>query len=168
MNQLYQASQNILEQLKELTLQLSDEEYINSLNMLSGNTIGKHVRHIIEFFDVLASGYSKSVVSYDNRAHDPFLEQNRDLVLNKIVELQRWLATKPMDKELILAAGYSENEDTTLKIKSSYFRELSYNIEHAIHHMAIIKMTVITIFPHIKLPSQFGIAYSTIRFDYTQ
>jgi len=42
--------------------------------------------------------------------------------------------------------------------------ELVYNIEHAIHHMAIIRIAVEKELPSIKLDKYFGLACSTIRF----
>jgi len=42
-------------------------------------------------------------------------------------------------------------------------RELQYNIEHAVHHLAIIKIGVKTLEDSFKLDDNFGIAASTIR-----
>jgi len=49
------------------------------------------------------------------------------------------------------------------RIKTNALRELAYNIEHAIHHMAIIKIGINEVSPYILLPSAFGVASSTIR-----
>jgi hypothetical protein len=43
-------------------------------------------------------------------------------------------------------------------------RELAYNIEHTIHHMAIIKQSIIEHFTYIDLPEYFGVASSTVRY----
>jgi len=50
-------------------------------------------------------------------------------------------------------------------MNSSYFRELQYNIEHAIHHMAIIKIAIGACFTEVELPANFGVAYSTVRYQ---
>ena len=49
-------------------------------------------------------------------------------------------------------------------MKSSFYRELSYNIEHAIHHMALLKVAVKQTLTYISLPENFGVASSTIRY----
>jgi hypothetical protein len=47
---------------------------------------------------------------------------------------------------------------------TNYFRELTYNIEHAVHHMAIIKIGIREVANYVTLPADFGIAASTIRY----
>ena len=46
---------------------------------------------------------------------------------------------------------------------SNLDRELVYNIEHAIHHMALIKIGIKEVAPQLQLPEGFGVANSTIR-----
>jgi hypothetical protein len=48
-------------------------------------------------------------------------------------------------------------------VETTALRELVYNIEHAVHHMAIMKIGVREIASYIGLSSDFGIAASTIR-----
>ena len=66
---------------------------------------------------------------------------------------------------LVLEVSYAETEEASVRINSSVERELAYNIEHAIHHMAIIKIAVNTVFPRVQLPQNFGVAYSTVRYQ---
>ncbi|MDX1476670.1 MAG: hypothetical protein R3301_03155 [Saprospiraceae bacterium] len=47
---------------------------------------------------------------------------------------------------------------------SSLERELIYNIEHTIHHLAIIKIGLAIIAPDIPLPAHFGVAPSTVKY----
>ena len=68
-------------------------------------------------------------------------------------------------KEVILEVSYAKTDTESVKIKSSLERELAYNIEHAIHHMAIIKIAIQTVFPNVKLAENFGVAYSTVRYQ---
>jgi hypothetical protein len=54
-----------------------------------------------------------------------------------------------------------DNEE--VRIESNYFRELLYNLEHCIHHQALIKVAVLqseTIFVN----ENFGVARSTIEY----
>jgi hypothetical protein len=56
------------------------------------------------------------------------------------------------------------DNDEFLSIETTATRELVYNIEHAVHHMAIMKIGVREIASYICLAPDFGIAASTIRY----
>jgi hypothetical protein len=68
------------------------------------------------------------------------------------------------DRALTLEVGYDADSDDCVTISTNYFRELTYNIEHAIHHMAIMKIGVREIAPYIPLDENFGVAVSTVRY----
>jgi hypothetical protein len=67
--------------------------------------------------------------------------------------------TRPLQLEV----GYERNSDTHVTIDTNYLRELSYNIEHAVHHMAIMKIGLKEVAAYVPLPDDFGIAVSTLR-----
>jgi uncharacterized damage-inducible protein DinB len=163
--QLKSTGQAILSQINDLTSQLSDAEFTASLELLNGNTIGKHVRHIVEFFELLVTGNSAGVINYDQRKHDQLLESNTKAVRLSIDKLKTSIGSLSMDSEIILEVSYGKTDEEKETIKSSVGRELAYNIEHAIHHMAIIKIAVQTVFPNVKLDEHFGVAYSTVRYQ---
>ncbi len=52
---LKSASTDMLVQLTEVIGQLTDADYARPLPVLSGNTIGKHVRHILECYELLVT-----------------------------------------------------------------------------------------------------------------
>lgn len=160
MNQ-QEASAEILNQLVEATSQLDNEEFFRPLEILSGNTIGKHIRHIIEFYDCLLHGYSSGIVDYDKRAHNPLIENNK---LMAIDEMKKIITAVEMveDKAMVLEINYGSGR--SVANHTSFNRELIYNIEHAIHHMAIIKIAMAASFPGLRVPKNFGVAYSTVKF----
>lgn len=43
-----------------------------------------------------------------------------------------------------------------------------YNIEHTIHHLALIKVGLKLVYPDLDLPNHFGVAPSTIKFQQAQ
>jgi len=69
------------------------------------------------------------------------------------------------EKPLLLEVGYDVANDNFVTVETTAMRELVYNIEHAVHHMAIIKIGVREIANYIELPLDFGIAASTIRYQ---
>ena len=162
--QLKTTSQVILNQIIDLTTQLSDEEYGAKLDLLNGNSIGKHVRHVLEFFELLVEGCTKGLVNYDKRYHEPLFETDTQAALVKLKSLINEIEDISIEEEVILEVSYVSTKADTVRIKSSKERELAYNIEHAIHHMAIIEIAIQTIFPKVKLADNFGVAYSTIRY----
>ena len=133
--------------------------------MLNGNTIGKHVRHVIEFFDLLMNGCAEGIINYDRRNHELLYETDTRAAFSKLKSLADCIEDISFGKDIILEVSYANTDNETVKIKSSIERELAYNIEHAIHHMAIIEIAVQTIFPKISLPDNFGVAFSTIRYQ---
>ncbi|HVU83277.1 MAG TPA: hypothetical protein VHC50_00460 [Puia sp.] len=149
----------LFSQLGELLEQLSDEQYCQPIALLSGATVGQHIRHIIECFQELEEGYSIDRVNYDLRKRDRRLETDRDLVFLQMTFVESALA-KP-DKSLKLHAAFDEGVEVTLS--STYYRELMHNLDHAIHHMAMIRVGL-TAMPGIALPEDFGVAYSTLKF----
>lgn len=154
----------ILVQLVEMCRQLTDEEFSKSLDMLQGNSVGKHLRHVIEFFELLVTGSPKGAINYDLRLHDTDLESRRTLALDRLQQLIQSIAALDTAAVLTLSVSYGRSQDDAVTIPSGVARELAYNIEHAIHHMAIMKIAIAGNFSWVVLPENFGVAYSTQRY----
>jgi hypothetical protein len=150
-----------LEQLASAISPLSLSEYSQSLPTLHENSIGKHVRHVVEFFECLSKSQQHSVVNYDNRKRDLRLENNIDFTISRILELQSEIAVY-QDRILSLEVDYGSGSQT---ISTTLFRELVYNIEHCVHHLAIIKIGVKIHFPSVHLSENLGVAYSTQQYQ---
>lgn len=160
---LKSASAQILAQLADLMGRISPEEYAKPLPVLSGNTIGKHVRHVIEFYQALFIHQNNGSINYDKRPRDLVLETNPLKVSETIAQIIEQSDKAHQDVHLILEACFISSGQDLVEISSNLSRELAYNIEHAIHHMAIVQIAVRNSFPNIQLPSDFGIAVSTLK-----
>ncbi len=154
---------DIIAQLKNLADQLSDDEFSSDLPVLLNNSIGKHYRHIIEFFMILLSESESGSINYDRREHDPELEQDRLKCISRLNSILADLPDWIPEKEIEFNASYSLENEELIRITTNLQREYIYNIEHAIHHMAIIRIAVEHDFPGLALPQYFGFAYSTIK-----
>ncbi|MEC7755073.1 MULTISPECIES: hypothetical protein [Roseivirga] len=163
--ELQRVSKEILSQLIDITRQLKPTDFAQPLSILSGNTVGKHIRHIVEFFDLMLAGRNGGIVNYDKRDHNKTLETDPDLAITKMQSLQKAISEIKNDFSLSLKVNYHENEQYEQTLNSSYYRELQYNIEHAIHHMAIVKIALQHSFKAVELPAHFGVAYSTVRYQ---
>lgn len=155
-------SAQVVHQLIDLLKKLNDEQYSQPITILSGNSIGKHVRHIIELYFELLCGYEIDIVNYDDRDRDISIETEVDYAIVKLEQIIEWTHDKK-DKSLRVVVDYSIETKVNEVVNSSFKRELAYNIEHAIHHMAIIKIAIENSFSEIILDRSFGVAPSTIR-----
>lgn len=163
---LITSSANILQQLIGLIQQLEAKEYTASLPLLMDNSISKHLRHIVEFYDCLFKGMSSDTINYDLRERNPAIENDREFATQFIQNCIDQLSRMELSNETIELVTLLSPDGHEAYTKTSIDRELAYNVEHAIHHMAIIKIAVKQCFPHVKLPKEFGVAYSTIKYHH--
>lgn len=157
---LQKTIQHVFIQLSTTLDQLSNEQYTQHCNRLSNATIGQHVRHIIELFQCLVNNYSDGNVSYDKRKRDTAIENDKAIALRLLDEISAEL-DRP-DKTMLLECTYDEDASPVF-INTNYFRELIYNLEHTIHHMALIRVGINEV-SFIDLPETFGVAPSTIKY----
>ena len=158
---LKQPIQNVFVQLSETLHRLTDAEYCQPSRILVNASIGQHVRHIIELFLCLEIGYESGVVNYEKRKRDYKIETEKEFAIRLLKEIYHRIDRPNVD--LVMEAEDYENTDGTVAIQSNYYREIAYNLEHTIHHMALIRVGVNEV-SKIELPDQFGVAYSTIKY----
>ena len=144
--------------------QCTEQDFSRPLTELSGSTLGQHVRHTLEFFICLFDARNEKLINYDNRKHDTLIETDKKLAQSVIQSIIVFLSNNHEDFEVVFEANYTQFDGQNQMMKSSYFRELAYNIEHAIHHMALMKIAINQSLNYIALPQHFGVASSTIRF----
>ncbi|HVD97884.1 MAG TPA: hypothetical protein VNB90_06740 [Cytophagaceae bacterium] len=149
----------VLNQLSEAINLLEHAEYKKPLDILSGSTLGQHVRHVIEFYQCMLKGYETGVINYDLRVRDKMIEESREFALQCIHKIMYDLTIVAQSKTIILEVAYEE----TTALPTTFERELVYNIEHAIHHMALLKIGIKEVNAALTLPAEFGVAASTIR-----
>jgi uncharacterized damage-inducible protein DinB len=158
---LKQPTEDVFIQLCDVLEKLSDAEYTQHSQVLFNATIGQHVRHIIELFQCLENGYTEGVVNYEKRKRDYRIETDRDLAAALLRRIFRHIS-RPNKAITLEAEDYNESVET-VSIPSNYYREIAYNLEHTIHHMALIRVGVNEV-SDIILPDEFGVAYSTIKY----
>ncbi|SRR5258708_5100403 len=165
MMQLLAACKSILKQLGDVVRQIDERDFSRPSATLSNSTIGQHLRHTLEFFICLESGFDKGLVNYDKRCHDKLIESDKFTALAALVRIQDFVVAHSDDKVLKLEVAYERNCENWITIESNFRRELVYNIEHAVHHMAIMKIGIREVAPYVSVPADFGIAVSTLRFN---
>ena len=158
------ACTNILKQLSDLLHAIRHEDFMRPASTLSNSTVGQHVRHTLEFFLCLEKGLDEGTINYDKRMHDKLIENDKLVALSTIERIRR-VVNDMYEKPLLLEVGYDVANHNFVTVETTAMRELVYNIEHAVHHMAIIKIGVREIANYVELPGDFGIAASTIRYQ---
>lgn len=162
--QIIESATAVLEQITGMLSMLNDAEYAAWLPVLSGASLGEHVRHVIEFFQELETGYRTGIVDYDARKREKALETRREVALLKLHQLAAGLQAENRSLQLafkVMPAG------TMHPVETSYERELLHNLDHAVHHMALMKVGISALKVG-GLPQHFGIAAATIEYRRAQ
>ncbi len=153
-----QSIHTLLEVKSLLSTLQNNEHYIASIAILDNATIGQHTRHIIEMYECMLIGYQTGICNYENRKRNYEIESNINYAnncLNALIE--------QIDKtDKTIAIEYMCDENTVI-INSSYNRELLYNLEHCIHHQALIKVALNVMNLNV-VSTNFGVAPSTLKY----
>lgn len=144
-----------LENLSNVLKQINADQYRHACRFLGDSSIGGHTRHIIELLQCALKGYETGEVDYFNRSRNLGLEMDKDLALQAVDQLRQMEDLK--DRPVQVFAGEGS------MIQSTFYRELLYNIEHAIHHLALIKVSLVEL-DMLPTDPNFGMAYSTIQY----
>jgi len=156
------ASSKVLDQLLVVLHQIDTKDYNKKILSLNAS-IGQHTRHILEFYICLFRGLETGVVNYDNRDRDIRIENDKEFAIETTEELKEKISILDKNPDVILKTKYGNASEKDIQLQSNVERELVYNIEHTVHHLAIIKHSIIEHFKYIDIPEHFGIASSTVR-----
>ncbi|MGE0560356.1 MAG: DinB family protein [Flavobacteriales bacterium] len=160
-------STNLLE-IKSLLNNIDNKKYSTPLVLLSGASVGQHVRHILEFYTCLITAKNLGVVNYDGRQRNLQLETDVVFAQNQIDEIVFSLPTLEATKPLFLAGNYTHSINPNTTISTTFGRELAYCLEHSIHHQALIKIGLKELNLETIINENFGVAPATIRYKQEQ
>lgn len=149
----------VLQDLKNLLIQLDSNSFCYKNKTLFGGSIGEHFRHIIEFYLCCLSQKHSESVNYDLRNRNKQLE----LQVNKGIEtIDTLLVTldqlEEQDNTLLILSSVGEKENG---VKTSFFRELIYCMDHCVHHQSLIKIALLEQGLIHLIDPNFGVAAST-------
>lgn len=153
-----------LSQIKKLVSNMEKEDFVSKLEILSGSSIGQHLRHILELYQCLLDGSLTNEVTYDNRKRNLNLESDPAFALSTIEEISEKIFNLNSDRCLSLIGSFSASSEKKLTIQTSLYRELAYNLEHSIHHQALIKIGLSALGLSHLVDEDFGVAPATIKF----
>lgn len=160
----------LLEQAAAFIETIDDECYSRPSRIMSGGTIGKHFRHVVDHFaaslaPIVGDATRGCVIDYDRRARNVPMETSRHAALGEIRGVMRALrlahekgSARAVRVRVMLTADGAEREfDSTLG------REIAFASHHAVHHHAMI--AVIAGEMGVRTPTGFGKAPSTLHHE---
>src|SRR5882724_1983262 len=104
--ELQKAVYQVFLQLSDSLDLLDPDQYGYPCKSLSGNSIGQHVRHIIEMFQCLDNGYNRGEVDYEERKRDKQIETDKFFAKGLLEEIRLQLSKE--NKSLYLLTYYDE------------------------------------------------------------
>ncbi|WP_317899597.1 hypothetical protein [Aurantibacillus circumpalustris] len=158
---LREVAKNQVLELKAMLDQLHESDYAKPMIVFNNGTVGKHVRHILEFYDCLFVENENNTICYDDRKRNLLLEENLRFASEFIIEVFDKIERVDVNKRILLKVVYNATETI---VESSLFREITYNIEHTVHHLAIMRIAFTTELNYVKLNSSFGYSHSTLQY----
>lgn len=128
------------------------------------HSIGEHMRHCVDHFDLLFRGIDAGVVDYDARERDAELEREPAKFLEAMTEIMDRLGSideASLHATVAVRTLAAPGREPVI-VRSTLGRELSFLSSHNIHHIAIMGMLAEAM--GIELPEDFGVAYSTAAY----
>jgi uncharacterized damage-inducible protein DinB len=150
-----------IHQITDLLDQLEAHEYRRPLPEYNGSTLGQHFRHILEFFICLKKGLPEGVVDYASRERNLLYEDSPGIAKAALESFAETLERLEPEQNLLFVAEFGNQERPAYQ--STLGRELAFVYDHAIHHLAIIKIGLHCQFPHIQTDRDLGVSPSTIK-----
>lgn len=155
---------NNINELITLADKLNPSQYTQALSYLSGSSIGQHFRHIIEIYQSLIYGLKHDEINYDERARNSQLETDLELAKTSLGEIILNLNQINGNKIMTLKGDYACDKSAEINVITSLYREMAYNLEHAIHHQALIRVGLKSLNLENLIDHTFGVAPSTLRY----
>jgi hypothetical protein len=149
--------------IRSLVVAIGEYQYREPIDILSGASVGAHVRHILEFYICLLRENHGNVISYDERERNQRIETERGFALVAIDNIILKLNEIKSDQAIALKSDFSPEGNESMLLDTSLFRELGYCLEHSVHHEALIKIGVKSLQHEEILVRDFGVAPSTVR-----
>jgi len=160
------SSTTIFNQVIEILDTLSDEDYSKSLDIFNGSTLGQHFRHILDFYNCVLMGAAYGELNYANRDRSPSMERNTSLAKNAFLELQQSIDQLSDETSIkVMTDFHTDDNQKDVMVTSSVGRELMYAYDHAVHHLAIIKIGIRENFHYNNINESIGVAPSTIKYE---
>ncbi|KAF9036489.1 hypothetical protein BDZ89DRAFT_1100647 [Hymenopellis radicata] len=144
----------------------SDEQLTTSSKFLPGSTIGKHIRHARDHFELLLAAITSPppyILCYDTRSRNTPMESSRSAAKNAILETISLMEEKAPTVDFNHPLTLNAITPHMQRFESTFGRELWFAALHCIHHWSVVR--VITGEMGVTLSEDFGYAPSTLLYQ---
>jgi len=159
--ELCRALDDILENARQIIDLCRDQQYTS---MIGEASIGKHMRHLLEFFQSLEDGFASSEVNHEARKRNTDYENSRrnafKALSKSIQNIKEKIMTEDLDQEVVFMQTLNIT-GRRISASTTIGREIMAVCDHVIHHFASIKMMAVQL--GITLPKYFGVSTATIH-----
>ena len=156
----------ITNEMITLLEKIDSSAYKQPIDLFDGSSLGKHFRHIFDFYRCLAMGLDEKTIDYSTRQRDPQIEIEPQKAAERFRSILDTLEHCVTEERVAVLSDFStDDQETREAYESTIGRELAFIHDHAVHHLAIIKMGIKVIDPQLVLEENFGLAPSTVKFQ---
>lgn len=153
---------SLTDQILHLLEVIEPENYRRPLDEFDGSSLGQHFRHILEFFQCLETGLRDgSTVDYASRARRMIYEDSPAAAAGAFDDFL--FALEKIDCERVVSVRAEFGSHDRPEYRSTAGRELMFVYDHAIHHLAMIKVGLRTNFPEVRVGKNLGVSPSTTK-----
>ena len=158
---IFEKVYKLVDQLKDSLSKIDDGDFALPLDVFEGATLGQHTRHVVEHFQCLIMSQQTRHINYDDRKRSFVLETNIAMCCDALDQIKEQVRSDDVEVEVV--QDFLKESAASHVIRSSYFREVLYNVDHLVHHQAILKIGFIQLNPHIHISKHYGYADATIK-----
>lgn len=139
---LVRANLEGVEQALQLLGQLDNAQYIYIAAPYVQSSIGAHLRHINDMYFALMS-YPQGVIDYDQRRRGASVETQREVGIDELQAIKRWLLTlevQDLTTPVTIKSETSIYQQQICQMSSSLQRELLFVASHTTHHFSVMRV----------------------------
>ena len=155
----------LLRQAVDLLENVGDALYTGTPSICPGGSVGKHLRHCLDFYACFLDGLPAGEIDYARRSRDRGVETRRERAIARLHETIRGLSrlsARDVRRPLrIHGEEAGHDEDVCARSHSTVGRELQFLMSHSIHHYALIAIILRAL--GFDPDTTFGVAPSTLR-----
>ena len=157
----------LIDQIVDTISFIKEEDYNRPLEIYNGSTLGKHFRHIHDFFYCLVHQCNHKDVDYCERRRDSRIENERLYSIRQFNQISGSLGDLQEEKSISVHADFEVAPGIRPVVQTTIGREIMYGYDHAIHHLAIVKIGLKFLYPDAQVNEELGVAASTLRYQKT-
>ena len=105
-------------------------------------------------------------VDYGQRKREQAIENSIAVAKEHFSSLRDRISCIDEDQSLRVYTDFADKEGQRHTVTTTVGREIMYAYDHAVHHLAIVRIGVLSLSADIQLDNTLGIAASTIKHQY--